>query len=438
MGESQIRAGAEPAMGGGLPMALDRLIHARSVEDNRREFKAGWDDNTKGAVARTACAFANDLLNLNGGYIVLGIETDELGQPILPPKGLGNVDLDRMQREVRGQCNRIEPSYQPLLFPEVYQDRPLLVVWAHGGDTRPYQAPSRGGGKEYYVRQGSETVAARGALRSQLFEQTAKVPFDDRRSLLGSVDDISETLVRSFLSDVGSDIGRGIRFDRDDVYSRMRLVFRLNDHYAPRNAALLFFANDPDEVFRGARLEVVQFADEAGGDVIDELIIRGPLHHQIRQSLVYLRSLIGVITEKAPGKPEAVRSVAYPYEAIREAVVNAVYHRSYESVEPTKIYMYPDRMEVTSYPGPVQGIERHHLAGGVAPNAPARNRRIGELLKELGLAEERGTGIPKIRRYMSERGSPEPRFDFDEGRTYFTATLHAHPRYRALHARRWG
>ena len=92
-------------------------------------------------------------------------------------------------------------------------------------------------------------------------------------------------------------------------------------------------------------------------------------------------------------------------------------------------------MEVISYPGPVQGIELHHLAsGGSVPQVPARNRKIGEFLKELGLAETRGTGLPTIRRRMNENGSPEPRFDFDEGRTYFTATLPTHPRYRALHA----
>ena len=71
-------------------------------------------------------------------------------------------------------------------------------------------------------------------------------------------------------------------------------------------------------------------------------------------------------------------------------------------------------MEIISYPGPVQGIELEHLgAEGNVPPVPARNRRIGEFLKELRLAESRGTGLPKIRRKMQENGSPEPRFDFD-------------------------
>ena len=248
--------------------------------------------------------------------------------------------------------------------------------------------------------------------------------------------DVSERLVRDFLADIGSDIGRTIPFSRD-VYSSMQLTSPLNGHDAPRNIALLFFTDDPEQVFPGAKIEVVQFADDAGGNLIEEKTIQGPLHHQVRQSLSYLESLGSTILEKIPGRAEVDRMVTYPYEAIREAVVNAVYHRSYQEVEPTKIYLYPDRMEITSYPGPVRGVDLHHFAGGGSISAvPARNRRKGGFLKELRLAESRGTGVPKIRRHMSESGSPDPRFDFDEGRTYFRVILPVHPRYRVIHALR--
>ena len=82
----------------GLPIALEDLIHARAVEDNRREFKADWNGATKAAVVRTVCAFANDLLNLNGGYVILGVEIDDDGQPILLPRGLDDANLDVVQR----------------------------------------------------------------------------------------------------------------------------------------------------------------------------------------------------------------------------------------------------------------------------------------------------------------------------------------------------
>lgn len=425
------------AMPNDLTIDLYSLIHAQSVEDNRREFKAVWNESTADSTIRSICAFANDLLNLNGGYVIIGIE-ESGGRPILPPRGLDDADLDRIQREIRGQCARIDPSYQPFLFPVLYNDKPLLAVWAPAGDNRPYQAPKRRGGGEraYYARQGSETVEATGALLSQLFDQAARIPFDDRRSLFATdMSAVSERLVKEFLTDVGSELARGDGFDRERVYANMRLAYRMNGYSVPRNFALLFFSDDPDEIFSGARIEIAQFADDAGGDLIEERIIRGPLHHQVRRALAYLESLSDVLLEKIPGQAETAKAVSYPHEAIREAVVNAVYHRSYQDVEPTKIYLYPNRMEVISYPGPVQGIEpRHFEAGAAVPAVPARNRKIGETLKDLRLAEARGTGLPKIRRRMSENGSPEPRFDFAS--TYFRAVLPAHPRYTAIHALR--
>ena len=52
-----------------------------------------------------------------------------------------------------------------------------------------------------------------------------------------------------------------------------------------------------------------------------------------------------------------------------------------------------------------------------------RNRRIGELFKEIDLSEKKGTGIPKILRELKQNGSPEPEFDMDEERTYLNVII---------------
>ena len=56
-----------------------------------------------------------------------------------------------------------------------------------------------------------------------------------------------------------------------------------------------------------------------------------------------------------------------------------------------------------------------------------RNRRVGEFLKELRLTEGRGTGVPSIFKAMRDNGSPAPRFETDEHRSYFTTVLPIHP-----------
>lgn len=413
--------------GSGLPFDLNDLLQHRAIESNRVEFKASWDDHIAESVVRTACAFANDLLNLNGGYIVLGVEETE-GRPMLPPRGLGGRNLDELQKKIRGACIRIVPDYQPLVFIEHVNDQPLLILFCPGGDNRPYQAPKKKGeGRAFHVRQGSQSVEAQGDTLRQLMALAAKIPFDDRRSLEAGLRDLSPTLVRRFLGDVGSKLADE-SIEDPALYRKLRIVVPVNAHEVPRNVGLLFFNEDPDRFFPGARIEVVRFPDDAGGDLLEEHIFRGPLPEQIRACLGYLDGMSGTFVRKRHDRPEADRTPAFPMEAVREALINAVYHRGYDGPpEPVTVYLYLDRLRISSYPGPLPGIDPEHFQEGAEfPSVPARNRRIGDFLKELRLCETRGTGIPKIRREMRRNGSPPPDFRFDEGRTYFEVTLPMH------------
>ena len=160
---------------------------------------------------------------------------------------------------------------------------------------------------------------------------------------------------------------------------------------------------------------------------------------QLRNCLNYLENLSTFHLQKQRDRSQVRGWVSYPLPALRETLVNAVYHRGYDvdQPEPTKVYLYPSRIEVISYPGPVPGIEARHLIPNAEVRAaPARNRRIGEFLKELRFAEGRLSGLPKVFQAMEANGSPVPRFDFDEQRTFFQATLPAHPEYGTLSALR--
>jgi len=410
-----------------LPISMRDLLYFRGVEAARVEFKEGWNEGpTAMQVLRTICAFANDYYNVNGGYIVLGVE-EQNGVAVVPPKGLEPTELEKAQRWIRGNCNRLEPVYQPILSHEVVDGRHLLVIWAPGSSMRPHSVPGeRAGDRRFWVRLGADTVEAQGSVLTELMQMTRWVPFDDQPAIRFSVNDLRSTLVRECLREVGSALVE--EPDDREVYRAMRIVSRINAHEVPRNVGLLFFSDDPDRIFPGARIEVVRFEDDAGGDVLEERILRGPLHRQVRDCIGILRNLAGQFIRKHPDRPEASTWSAYPLAAIEEAVVNAVHHRDYRNDNPTKVYLYPNELVVTSYPGPVPGLKPEDFRPGQRiPQVPARNRRIGELLKELKLAETRSTGIPKIFRAMAANGSPEPRFEFDEGRTYFTVVLPIHP-----------
>ena len=419
-----------------LPINADDLVSGRT-ESARIEFKAAWDPETTGPqVLRTICAFANDFHNLNGGYVLIGV-AEGRGADATRVVGLDSAEMDLAQRWIGGRCRgEMEPSYAPVLSPEKIQGRDVLVVWVPASQDRPHRARS-GGAWPYWIRVGSETVdAEKAGYLNALRETAAPVAWDNQAAYASRLDDLREGMVREYLHDVRSALRE--EPDAATIYRNMRLTAQVNNHEVARNVGLLFFADDPEQWFPGARIVVARFAADRPGEVLDEHVFRGPLAGQVRSCLRHLEGMSRSHVQKRRERSQVHGWVSYPIPALREALVNAVYHRSYrpDAMEPTKICLYPDRIEVISYPGAVPGIEPDHLAANASiPPVSARNPRVGEFLKTLGLAEGWHTGLPKIYGAMRENGSPPPSFDFDNlDKGWFRVTLPAHPEYAAVSA----
>ena len=73
-----------------IPLKLETLLLGKVVEQSRIEYKEGWNPNDD---IHTICAFANDIHNRNGGYIVLGLAAKD-GMPVLPSEGIPLEKLD--------------------------------------------------------------------------------------------------------------------------------------------------------------------------------------------------------------------------------------------------------------------------------------------------------------------------------------------------------
>lgn len=412
-----------------LPINVEEVLRGRVVEWERLEFKEGWNPE---AVLHTLCAFANDFHNLGGGYLFVGVAAED-GRPVLPPSGLAPAQLDRIQQEILNLGYRLAPHYHPVVEPYVIDGENVLVLWAPGGQSRPYKAPvslaKTNTRHAYYIRKASSTVEARGEDERDLLDLAARIPFDDRPHQRATLTDLELPLIQAHLREIGSDLlTESSRLEFAALCERMKIVDGPPEHPWPRNVGLLFFNGHPDAFFPQVQIDVVQLPEGAGGDRIVERTFVGPLGWQLRDALAYIRnSVLYEEVRKHPDQAEADRFFNYPYAAVEEALVNAVYHRSYEVREPIEVRVLPDHITITSYPGPDRSISIADLEAGSFVARRYRNRRIGEFLKELKLTEGRGTGVPKIIRAMRNNGSPPPQFRTDHDRTYFATILPVHP-----------
>lgn len=407
-----------------LPINITDLIHGKAIEWERLEFKKGWNPEE---IIHTICAFANDLNNWGGGYIIVGIEEDN-GQPVLPPAGLLQSQLDKLQGDILGLAHQVLPNYFPIIQPYLLQDKHIMVIWCPAGDNRPYTAPSTQGAKAErhpYIRFGSRSIVAKGDNLKRLQDLAARVPFDDRVNGLATVADLDLGLIQAYLHEVKSDLLEESRkMSPEDLTRQMYIAKGPDENLRPVNAGVLFFSKEPEKFLSRPWIELVWHKDFTGKD-FTEKYFKGPLHVQLRAVLEFLQNnIIQEFVIKKPDVAEAIRFFNFPFVALEEALSNAVYHKSYEIGSPIEVQIWPDKIEILSYPGPVPPVDVQILQQQKRIVAREyRNRRIGDFLKELKLTEGRGTGFPAIYRVMNANGSGRPVFETDKDCTYFLTTL---------------
>ena len=120
-----------------LPINIDDLMSGNTIEWDRIELKEGWNPEE---VLHTACAFANDINNWGGGYIIIGLKATD-GTPELPPIGLPKNSLDRIQKELVELSHKCAPNYSPITQPYCKDGSWIFVIWCPAGDNRPYKVP---------------------------------------------------------------------------------------------------------------------------------------------------------------------------------------------------------------------------------------------------------------------------------------------------------
>mgnify|MGYP002742671523 FL=1 len=194
----------------------------------------------------------------------------------------------------------------------------------------------------------------------------------------------------------------------------------------------MMFCEFPEKFFPYTQVEIVHFpggAEREPNNMIETPLIKGSVPTIIRATLHYLKT--NVIQEqiiKPKNRAESIRFFNYPYQALEEAVVNALYHRDYQVREPVEITIEPHAISILSHSGPDRSISEESIrAGRRLQTRRYRNRRLGEFLKELDLSEGRATGIPTIQEELKRNGSPLASFDTDSHRTYFLITIPCHP-----------
>lgn len=412
-----------------LPINIEDLLRKRKVESNRIEFKANWNPDK---IYHTICAFATDIENTGGGYILVGVE-EENGIARRPVKGIDESDIDRILKDMVGFDAKISPSYLCRVSPEQVDGATVLVIWVPTGLNRPYSVMesvvARKSVPKYYIRSKSSTIEAKGELLDEVRALANRVPFDERGNDSIRIDDISGIRVYEHLKSVGSKLAD--EFEHKsliEILDEMNLLVGPVENRQIKNVAAMMFCDHPEKFFPVTQVDIVHFPEGSieNPDVMIEIPpIIGPVPRIINETLSYLRTnVIKQRIEKPADSETSIKVFNYPYQAFEEAVVNSLYHRDYMEREPVEITIEPTHIDILSYAGPDRSISSEAIREAKKLKARRyRNRRLGDFLKELGLTEGRATGIPTIQKHLRLNGNKPAAIATDDDRSYFLITI---------------
>ena len=332
------------------------------IEDSRNEFKTKLTDDFE--------KYVNAFLNSNGGNIYIGIS--DKGKIIETTR---NFDL--LQRTIKDRIkDNISPSTLGLfdvVIEELNGQKYVKVIVASGNEN-PYYLKSMGMTPEgCFIRVGSsiqsmpyDMIKNRASKKVRLSLKNIKSPKQD----------LTFTQLKIYYEEKGFNINNNFLkqlelYTDDNQYNYVAYLLSDNNNISIR------FGKYEDTTVNN----LIENEDygcccliKATQNILDKLNIENKTFTKITYPL---RKEINL----------------FDFDAIREAVVNAIVHNDWSNEYAPKFEMFSDRIVISSVGGLQENTTKEEFLQGFSL---PRNRELMKVFNDLEYVEQMGTGILKI------------------------------------------
>jgi ATP-dependent DNA helicase RecG len=357
-------------------------------ENSGVEFKRDTLENHD--LAKELVAFSN----LNGGVVLLGVEDD--GRI----SGVGRSDLEGWVMTV---CrDKIRPAIIPF-FETVRDVEPgtdvVIVRVTRGFDVH---ALWHNNGSRYYIRVGTQSREATQEELRRLFQRRGSIRAELQPVSGAASEDLDRRRLRDYFTHIRQ---QAVPPDEDQAAWKSLLVNTeiMNDDGVTVGGMLLF-GKTPNRFLPHAGIDAAAFPGTQKDYAARERSgLRGPMtpllaangdlveNGLVEQALYFVQRNTPVTAVLDNGR--RIDKPAFPPEALREAVVNALIHRDYLLTSTDiELAVYGDRLEIVS-PGRLpNGINPDRMRTGCRS---ARNQLLKDVMRDYRYLEHMGMGVPR-------------------------------------------
>ena len=356
------------------------------AESQNIEYKESWRDE----YLKWVCGFAN----AQGGKIYIGCNDD------------GNVvGINNSKKLLEDIPNKVRDAMGIIVG--------VNLLTEDGKEYVEIDVPSYPVGISckgvYYYRSGSTKQVLTGPALEAFLLRKHGATWDNSPMPAFAMDDVDDSVIAAFkkLAAKKGRIDSSLLDEPKEVLlDRLHLV---NGDYLT-NAAMLLFSKDPERYQLGAFLKIGYFENDA--DLLYQDEIHGSLLEQVDKAieLIYLKYMRAKISYEGI---QRVERYFVPEAALREALLNAVCHKQYQSGVPIQISVYEDRLYVANVGSlpedwTLEKLMNKHTSKPYNPN-------IAYVFYLAGFIESWGRGVEKICNALRAENLPMPEYTVNPG-----------------------
>ena len=358
------------------------------ILDEGEGFRIEFKESLKN-IDKEIVAFANS----SGGRIFIGIGDDNVVTGI-------NI-TNKLKSQVQDMANNCQPPVDVLIeeFGNILIINVLEIV------DKPCKCSAG-----FYTRIGPNSQKLDRNDIIEFFQSEGKIRFDELVNLRFDYDThFDHAKFDIFLRLAG--ISKIL--DTPSMLVNLGVAEKQEGKLIFNNSGILFFSKNLDDIYSNTAVTCALFDGTEKIDILDRRDFNEDLISNIDGAMIFLKRYLAMKYEMT-GEPRRREIPEIPFDALREAVINAVAHRDYfEKGTNVMVEIFDDRVEITNFGGLVKGLKPEDFGKRSMP----RNPKIAGLLNRAEYIEKMGTGINKIRKMVNDAGLPPVEFEYN---TFFS------------------
>ncbi len=355
-------------------------------EQQNIEWKASWRDE----YLKWICGFAN----AKGGVLIIG--KDDSG------KIIGIDDYKKLMDEIP---NKIQNHLGIICDVNLHEIKGKHYIEI---EVKSQDAPISYQGK-YHYRSGSTKQELKGAMLNEFLLKKVGKTWEEALEPNATLNEISLDAVEEFKNEAIRNKRYPLAQTENDLINLFTNLKLYKDKTIKRSA-LLIFGKDPRDYLINAFVKIGKFG-QSDTDLLFQEVIESNAFQLVDKTIEVLdkKYFKRAISYQGINR---VETPEYPYEAIREALLNAVIHKNYFG-PPIQISIYDDKLMIWN-PGLLpEELTLEDLK--IKHSSYPRNPVIADVFFKAGLIETWGRGTLKIIEACQNAGLPEPKFEILTG-----------------------